>query len=111
MTIRRVPEITAEQENRRTVPLASGSGFNMVTSRVDPVEPVPVGTYIAMVFRVTGYDRDCDGSLMARLASVDAEGEETGWETDHHGLYPNCDWVLGGPGDLDVLAEGTARDA
>jgi hypothetical protein len=107
MAIRRVPEVTREQENFRIEPVP---GLRMTTVRRDPVEPVPVGTYVAMVFRVTGYDPDCDGSLMARLASVDAEGEETGWETDHHGLYAGTEWVLDGPGDLDALAEGTVRD-
>lgn len=101
MTIRRVPEITAERENRRTVTLAGGPGFRMVTSRCDPVEPVPVGSYVAAVFRVTGYDPDCDGSLMARLEGVDADGDTTGWEETGVGLYPGCTWVLDGPGDLD----------
>jgi hypothetical protein len=101
MAIRRVPEVTAEQENRRTVPFASGPGFRMVTSKCDPVEPVPVGTYVALVFRVTGYDQDCDGSLMARLERVDADGRETGWKESAIGLYPDCAWVVDGPGELD----------
>lgn len=102
MTIRRVPEITAEQENRRTVPFAGGPGFRMVTSQCDPVESVPVGTYVTMVFRVTGYDQDCDGSLMARLEAVDAEGRATGWEESAIGLYPGSAWVVDGPGELDL---------
>jgi hypothetical protein len=101
MAVRRVPEITAEQENRRTVPLASGPGFSMFTSRCDPVEPVPVGTYVAMVFRVTGYDPDCDGHLMARLENVDADGKPTGWEESAIGMYPDSTWVVDGPGELD----------
>jgi hypothetical protein len=102
MAIRRVPEITAEQENRRTVPLASGPGFSMVTSRCDPVEPVPVGAYVAMVFRVTGYDPDCDGHLMARLENVGADGKSTGWEESAIGLYPDSAWIVDGPGELDA---------
>jgi len=103
--IRRVPAITAEQENYRVEPLAEGAGFNAVMGRRDPVEPVPVGTYVAMVFRVTGYDPDCDGSLMARLAAVDADGEESGWEPTQLGLYPACTWVVDAPDALDrVLA-------
>jgi hypothetical protein len=98
---RRVPEITAGQENRRSVPLASGPEFRMVTSKVDPVEPVPVGTYVAMVFRVTGYDPDCDGSLMARLENVGTDGETTGWEPTHLGLYPDCTWIVDRPDALD----------
>jgi hypothetical protein len=100
MTLRPVPEITAEQENFRTVPLATGPGFSAVTSRRDPVEPVPVGTYIVMCFRVTGYDPNCDGSLMARLEHVDRNGEATGWEPTHLGLYPDTDLVVDHPSEL-----------
>lgn len=105
MSIHKLPEITAEQENHRLVPFASGPGFNAVTSKVDPVEPVPVGTYIAMVFRVTGYDPDCDGSLMGRFEHVDRHGEPTGWEPTHLGLYTDTDVVLDGPGDLHDLID------
>lgn len=100
VTLTPVPEITAEQENHRFEPLAMGPGFNAVTSRVDPVEPVPVGTYIVKVFRVTGYDPDCDGSLMARLANVDRNGEETGWDPTHLGLTPTTDLVVDHPSEL-----------
>jgi hypothetical protein len=72
-----------------------------MTPRRDPVEPVPVGTYVAMVFRVTGYDQDCDGSLMARLENVDADGKSTGWEESAIGMYPNCTWIVDRPGELD----------
>jgi hypothetical protein len=105
MGFRPVPKITAEQENFRTVPLASGPGFNAVMTQRDPVEPVPIGTYVAMVFRVTGYDPDCDGSLMARLEQVDKGGEPTGWEPTHLGLYPDVDIVLDEPCDLFDLLE------
>jgi len=103
--ISHVPEITTEIENWRDVPLfPDGSHPHMRTSRRDPVEPVPVGTYVGMVFRVVGYDPDCDGSLMARLQHVGADGDETGWEPTHLGLYPHSDWVLSDPGVLDRLA-------
>jgi hypothetical protein len=95
-----VPEITAEQENYRLEPLASGPGFTAVMGRRDPVEPVPVGTYIVKVFRVTGYDPDCDGSLMARLAGVDRHGKATGWEQTHLGLDPDSTLIVDTPGDL-----------
>jgi len=101
MTIRRVPEITAEQENLRVVPASVPPGPRVVMLRREPVEPVPVGSYVAMVFRVTGYDQDCDGSLMARLENVTADGEATGWEMNHLGLYPDSTWVLDRPGELD----------
>lgn len=73
----------------------------MVTSRRDPVEPVPVGSYVARVFRVIGYDPDCDGSLMARLEAVNAAGEPTGWTVDRVGLSPDLAWVLDQPDALD----------
>jgi hypothetical protein len=79
VSVRRVPEITAEQQNARTVPSADSPGFSVSTLKVDPVEPVPVGSLVARIFRVTGYDPDCDGSLMARLESINADGEPTGW--------------------------------
>ena len=60
----------------------------------DPVKPEPEGTIILGPFKITGYDQDCDGSLMARLSAIDCNGETTGWTTDCHGLYPNCDLVV-----------------
>lgn len=100
MSLRPVPEITAEQENFRTVPLAEGPGFRAMMIRRDPVEPVPVGTYVVKVFQVTGYDPDCDGSLMARLAAVDRDGEQTGWEPTHLGLYPDSNLIVDHPREL-----------
>jgi hypothetical protein len=97
MAIRRVPDASG-RENFRIEPVP---GLRMTTVRRDPVEPVPVGTYVALVFRVTGYDQDCDGSLMARLERVDAGGRETGWKESAIGLYPDCAWVVDGPGELD----------
>jgi hypothetical protein len=97
MAIRRVPDISA-RENFRIEPVP---GLRAMTPRRDPVEPVPVGTYVAMVFRVTGYDQDCDGSLMARLENVDADGKTTGWEESAIGMYPDSTWVVDGPGELD----------
>lgn len=105
MSIRKVPEITAEQENARLVEMIPGeSRFKML--KKDPVEPLEVGSYVAMVFRVTGYDQDCDGSLMIRAEQVDRHGETTGWEIDSIGLYTDVDVVLDGPGDLHALIEG-----
>lgn len=98
MSIHPIPEITAEAENFRLEPLPDMPNIKFV--RRDPVEPVPVGTYIARVFRVTGYDPDCDGSLMVRMQSVDFDGEPTGWEVDSLGLYPDSSVVLDSPGDL-----------
>ncbi len=100
--LRPVPEVTAGQENYRLERLAPG----VVTPRRDPVEPVPVGTYIVKCFRVTGYDRDCDGSLLARLEAVDRDGKATGWEPTHLGLYPDVALVVDDPALL-WLQEGT----
>jgi hypothetical protein len=109
MAIHKLPEVTAEQENYRSVDLMTGkpatATTRFVTSKRDGVEPVPVGTYVAMVFEVVGYDPDCDGSLMARLRHCDRHGESTGWEPTHLGLYTDTDVVLDGPGDLHALIE------
>lgn len=110
-SLRPVPEVTAEQENYRLVPLAAGSGFEALMGRRDPVEPVPVGTYVVKVFRVTGYDPDCDGSLMARLEAVDRHGETTGWAPTHLGLYPDTNLVVDDPDELWLLAAAAARTA
>jgi hypothetical protein len=88
--MRPVRKITAEEENFRTVQFAP----NMFTSKRDPIEPEPVGTIILTAFRVVGYDKDCDGSLMARLEHVDKNGEPTGWAPNCIGLYPNTDLVV-----------------
>lgn len=72
----------------------------------NPIKP-PVGSYVAMVFRVTGYDPDCgetaETATMARLEQVDLEGETTGWETKQIGLYDTTDRVLSAPGDLRTV--------
>lgn len=102
--MKRVREITAAEENYRLEPLASGPGFRALMSKRDPVEPVPVGTIVAMVFRVTGYDPDCDGSLMARLEGISSDGEPTGWEPTHLGLRPGSAWVLNSADELDRLS-------
>jgi hypothetical protein len=43
---------------------------------------------------VTGYDRDCDGSLMARLAAIDKDGQTTGWKQTCIGLNPESELVV-----------------
>ena len=102
MAVRKIPEITREQENFRMVRVP---GFPFEAIRRDPVEPVPVGTLVARIFRVTGYDPDCDRSLMARLEAVDSAGEGSGWEIDRLGLYPDAWWVVDSPDELDRMAE------
>ncbi len=102
--MRRVREITAKEEGFRTEPMAPGMPNQRVVKR-NGIEPEPVGTYVAMVFRVTGYDPDCDGSLMARFEQVDEQGRTTGWEPTHLGLYPNTDIVVESPAELFRLCD------
>lgn len=91
--MRPVLKITAEDENFRTEPMFPGDDrFHVI--RRDPVEPEPVGTIVLMAFRITGYDRDCDGSLMARFEHIDRHGEPTGWEPSNIGLYRDTDIVV-----------------
>lgn len=71
---------------------------------INPKEPVPVGTLVARLFRVAGYDPDCDGSLMARLDSIDSDGRETGWSVRAVGLYPGSAVILESPDELHRLA-------
>ena len=88
--MRRAREITAGEENMRMEEFAPGCHW----VKRSPVEPEPVGTYVACVFRITEYRPDCDGSLMATLEQVDEHGEVTGWTVNCIGLYPNTDVVL-----------------
>lgn len=60
----------------------------------DPVEPEPVGTIVLKAFRVTGYDQDCDGSLMAQLDNIDKDMGTTGWSPNSLGLYPQSTLVV-----------------
>jgi len=103
--MRLVREITAEEENFRMEPAGQSPDGSVIysTIRRDPVEPEPVGTIVLMAFRITGYDKDCDGSLMARLTQIDyEEGEEAGSETKNHGLYPSTEIVIS-EGELKAL--------
>lgn len=103
--IHRLPE---PDDNRRSVPLMpyiDPAGARFVISRRDPVKKVPEGTYVAMMFRVTGFDQDCDGSLMVRLECVDRYGEITGFKATHLGLYEHVNVVLDNPGDLHDLIQ------
>lgn len=91
--MRPVREITAEEEHFRAVQIDPDHPYIQMVKR-DPVEPEPVGTIILMAFRLTGYDQDCDGSLMGRFDHINKDGEKTGWEPNHLGLYPNSELVV-----------------
>lgn len=85
-------EITAEEENFRTEPMLGLSMMGMI--KRDPIEPEPIGTIVIKAFRITGYDQDCDGSLMARLEQIMRDGESTGWSPHHLGVSPLDTLVL-----------------
>lgn len=92
--MRPVRHPTAEEENFRLEPMFSPEEIqanprlgDMSASKRDPIEPEPVGTIVLMAFRITGYDQDCDGSLMARLENIDEDGDTTGWNPGQLGLY------------------------
>jgi hypothetical protein len=84
---------------------APGMAANVRRIRRDFVEPVPVGTLLACVFRVTGYDRDFDGSAMVRLEQIDQEGQPSGWEPTNLDLAPDSWVVLDTPNDLHSVAK------
>jgi hypothetical protein len=67
------------------------------TEKIEPIKP-PVGSCVAMMFRVTGYDPDCgetpETASMARLEAVDMDGETTGWEVNCVGLYNTTSQVI-----------------
>lgn len=116
--MRRIREVTAEEENFR---LEGVQGCKVI--RRDPVEAEPVGTVILVPMRVMGYDRDCDGSLMARLEQLGLDEIEdepdpellacrTAGEFEryagcsaHRGLYPTTGIVVTAD-DIARLLEG-----
>lgn len=105
--MRPVRKITAAEENFRMEPVPD-TDFSLI--RRDPVEPEPVGTIILQAFRISGYGRDCDGSLMARLENIDKNGEPTGWETKCIGLYPDTSLVIS-KGELrNIFAKDAEND-
>ena len=79
-SMRRVTDVS-KIDNARIEPR---DGFAVLHR--DPIEPEPVGTIVLLPFRVTGYDRDCDRSLMARLEGIDADGIATGWNVNRVGI-------------------------
>ena len=94
--MRPIRNITAEEENFRMV----DKGWCSVIRR-DPVEPEPIGTIVMKPFRIIGYDKDCDGSLMAVLEHLTTYGEdpleigESGWDVRNIGLYQDSlDFVV-----------------
>ena len=93
-----------EDDGFRTEHVAGSPGFFNI--RRDYHEPLPVGTVVAMVFRITGYDKDCDGSAMMRVEALDKDGRTTGWSESNLGVYPESMVVLEDAGELHRIAEG-----
>jgi hypothetical protein len=85
--MRPVRTITAEENCR----IERRGAFDVI--KRDSVEPEPVGTIVLKAFRIVGYDRDCDGSLMGRYEHIDKHGEATGWEPRNVGVNEGCDIV------------------
>ena len=106
--MRLVREVTDEEENFRleSPDSTSPDRSSIRISRRDPVEPEPVGTIVLLAFRVTGYDPDCDGSLMVRLEniSIDGNNDTTGWCPAQLGLNPTTGIVVT-QGELRSLSE------
>ena len=89
--MRKIREITSKEEGFRLEPFAP----NAVMVKRNLIQPEPVGTIILLPFKITGYNKDCDGSLMACLANIELDSfEETGWEESNIGLYPNDGFVV-----------------
>jgi len=87
-----------ENHRYRQIGTAQDGGA-IVTSQRDFVHPVPVGGHVVMIFRVTGYDPDCDGSALARLEHVNTKGETSGMTLDCMGLWDG-DLIVDDPSDL-----------
>ena len=80
--MRRVREITAEEENFRLEVFAPGCSMG----KRDPVQQESIGTIVLKAFRITGYRPDCDGSLIACLENIDMDLNSTGWEENGVGV-------------------------
>jgi hypothetical protein len=89
--MRLIRKITDEEENFRTEPMGR-TGYQVI--RRNPVKPEPEGTIILLPFRITGYNPDCDGSLMVCLDRIDINGEATGWSPTNLGLYSDSGFVV-----------------
>lgn len=101
--MRKIRQITVEEENFRVEEYVDIEGISVI--RRDPIEPEPVGTIVLMPFKITGYDRDCDGSLLARLVGLSFCNKEIcnssngrvdrgGWVKTNVGLYPTSGFIV-----------------
>jgi len=111
--MRFVKEITAEEENFRTESMgikvpgpvregAEGYGSQvremidapMCMIKRDFVKPEEEGTIILMAFAVVDYEKDCDGSALAKLKHIGWDGDPSGLTIDGVGLYHGHDIVI-----------------
>lgn len=94
--MRPIREITAEEENFRIIDANQTiEGYRLGFIRRDSIEAEPIGTIVLLPFRITGYDPDCDRSLMARLEKIGLDDlEATGAELTNIGLYPSTGFVV-----------------
>lgn len=92
--MRLIRTITETEDNFQVEPLP-GTQAGIV--RHDFAKPEPEGTIVLLAFRITGYDRDCDGSAMARLEALylsDGKLEPSGWEEDGIGIGDDTGFVV-----------------
>ena len=91
--MRLIKRITAEEENFRV---------ECQHIRRDSVEPEPIGTIVLIPHRVIGYDKDCDGSLIARLEVIfldelpldEIDSDKSGQVSTCRGLNPEVGIVM-----------------
>jgi len=102
--VRKIREITAEEEKFRTEALILGNPNQRMIKR-DFVEPEPIGTIVLLPFRIVGYNRDCDGSALAHLAALDNTLDTTGWSDGCIGLYPSVGMVVEEKEYLEMVAK------
>lgn len=69
--------------------------------------PAPMGSYVAMVFRVVGYDADSDAERtpLAKLENVDFDGNALGWNPDRLILAEDNAFVLENLDDICEILE------
>jgi len=108
--MRKIREISDEEDNFRTVPFFNDGNHQMFTFKRDSIKPEPEGTVILLPFRIVGYDPDCDGSLMARLDNLyfyDGSLEDSGWSPSKLGLSIGAGFVVTEDELLSLFKEAT----
>jgi len=91
------------EDKARVESLGSNNNVQYLTLKRDFVPPVPEGSYVIMVFKVTGFGSDCDGSALPVLEQVDFDGRTTGWTENMVGLHGNTALIVDNPKELTKL--------